>query len=71
MNLPKDTCPRCGATRFRFGWQVFSNGTRHIRVECADCGAYVCYASQTPENLRRAGPPPAAGPAGNQQEGLF
>lgn len=62
MSLPRDHCPRCDATRFRFGWQVFANGTKHIRVECAACGAYVCYAPQTPENQRRVGPPPEGGP---------
>jgi uncharacterized Zn finger protein len=66
MSLPADECRRCSGTRLHFGWQVFRNGTRHIRVECAECGAYVCYAPQTPENLRRAGPPPAGGPAGEE-----
>jgi hypothetical protein len=50
-------------------WQVFRNGTKHIRVECGDCGAYVCYAPQTPENVERAGPPPEGGPpAGEDQD---
>jgi hypothetical protein len=48
---------------------VFRNGTKHIRVECADCGAYVCYAPQTPENVERAGSPPDGGPpAGEDQD---
>ena len=54
LNLPKDRCLRCGASRFRFGWQAFLNGVKHIRVECADCGAFVCYAPQTSECIRRA-----------------
>ena len=73
MNLPKNECARCGGSRSRFGWQVFSNGTKHIRVECAECGAYVCYAPQTPEHLRRAGPPPEGDTPGDEHEqaGLF
>jgi hypothetical protein len=74
MSLPKDHCPRCGSGRRRFAWQVFRNGTKHIRVECGDCGAYVCYAPQTPEHLERAGPPPAGGAEAaddDRQERLF
>ena len=51
-------CKRCDSTRFRYAWQVFTNGTKHIRVECAACGGYVCYAPQTPENQSLAGPKP-------------
>ena len=30
--LPDASCSRCGATDFDFRWQLFANGTRHIRV---------------------------------------
>lgn len=56
--VPKSKCPRCGVARFRLDWQTFRNGDQHIRVECANCGAYVCYAPKTPENLEHVGPPP-------------
>lgn len=48
------SCDRCGATDFTVRWQTFANGTRHIRVNCGRCGAYVRYAPQTTENIARA-----------------
>ena len=47
-------CPRCGGSDLAFAWQTFANGTRHIRVSCTPCGAYVRYAPQTPANVARA-----------------
>ena len=47
-------CDRCGGTDFTVRWQTFANGTRHIRVNCGRCGAYVRYAPQTTENIARA-----------------
>lgn len=51
---PDPSCRRCDATAFGFRWQTFANGTRHIRVNCGRCGAYVRYAPQTAENIARA-----------------
>jgi hypothetical protein len=36
-------CPKCQATEFTTTWQTFSNGTRHVRADCAHSGAYVRY----------------------------
>ena len=47
-------CPRCGGTDLTFRWQTLANATRHIRVNCGRCGAYVRYAPQTTENIARA-----------------
>ena len=34
-------CLHCGAAAFRTSWQSFANGTRHVRADCARCGAFV------------------------------
>lgn len=47
-------CARCGQDDLTLRWQTFANGTRHIRVDCRHCGAYVRYAPQTAENVARA-----------------
>lgn len=52
-------CLRCGGTDLASAWQTFANGTRHIRVSCVPCGAYVRYAPQTPANVARADAAPA------------
>src|SRR6185312_6957850 len=39
-------CRRCGGARFRTSWQTFSDGTRHVRADCAACGAFVRYLKQ-------------------------
>ncbi|MCK6478598.1 MAG: hypothetical protein L6R43_00190 [Planctomycetes bacterium] len=56
-------CPRArpGCAGLLLRWQVFRDGTTHIRAECAACGAFVRYVRQTPEAIRRAGPPPTPG----------
>lgn len=56
-------CPRAfpGCTGLVLRWQVFRDGTTHIRAECATCGAFIRYVRQTPEAIRRAGPAPTAG----------
>jgi len=51
--------PKCTGLVLR--WQVFRNGTTHVRAECAACRAFIRYVRQTPEAIRRAGPPPAPG----------
>lgn len=48
------TCPKCGSQRLLMTWQKFANSTRHIRATCRDCGRFVRYAVQTPDNIRRA-----------------
>jgi hypothetical protein len=40
------TCRRCGGSRFRTGRQTFADGTRHVRADCATCGAFVRYLKQ-------------------------
>ena len=39
-------------------WQVFSNGTVHLRAFCVSCGAYIKYVPQTDEWLAAVGPRP-------------
>lgn len=51
-------CPYCGGEDATMRWETFSNGTTHIRVECATCGKYLRWAKQTPENLLTVGPKP-------------
>ena len=58
MSTLDERCPRCGAAEKRYSWQVFSNGTTHIRVECDGCGVYIAYAPQTPWNCDWAGSKP-------------
>ncbi len=36
-------CRRCGATGTRERGQVFADGSRHRRIECAACGAFIRY----------------------------
>jgi hypothetical protein len=49
-------CPYCEATERVLGWETFTNGTKHIRSECAGCGKWIEWAKQTPENLAIVGP---------------
>lgn len=56
-------CSRCGGDDLIIQWQTFSNGTRHIRVDCRRCGAYVRYAPQTAENVALADAATTAGSA--------
>ena len=49
------TCHHCGVIEEPdLGWQVFGNGTTHLRAECRACGRYIKYVPQTPENLSLA-----------------
>jgi hypothetical protein len=41
-------CPACGSGDFRFAWQEFANGTRHIRMTCRACGRFIKYQPQLP-----------------------
>lgn len=48
------TCPQCCSQSLLMTWQTFANNTRHIRVTCRRCGRFVRYATQCPDNIRRA-----------------
>ena len=48
-------CKYCNSENLNFTWQEFSNGSTHIRVDCADCGKFVKYAPKTLENLAKVG----------------
>lgn len=44
-------CARCGNNTVRVRWQTCRNGVgRHIRADCARCGRYIKFLSQTPAN---------------------
>jgi hypothetical protein len=43
------TCRSCGSATYRTSWQTFGNGTRHLRMECADCGVFARYLKQRPD----------------------
>jgi hypothetical protein len=47
-------CRRCGSTALHHAWQRFAGGTRHVREDCARCGAYRRYAPRTPLYARLA-----------------
>lgn len=47
-------CSKCGADALRLTWTVFSNGTRHIRGDCAACGKFSQYVPQSPLAVHRA-----------------
>ena len=54
-------CKTCGVVgEGRFEWQIFSNKTKHIRLDCTACGAYIKYVQQTPETLELVGEVPSA-----------
>jgi hypothetical protein len=40
------TCPKCGGATFKTAWQRFKNDTRHVRMSCAGCGAFMRYLPQ-------------------------
>jgi hypothetical protein len=39
-------CPKCGGTAFKTFWQTFADGSKHVRADCAACGAFVRYLKQ-------------------------
>jgi hypothetical protein len=46
------TCYRCGAADApRLRWQTCSNGRRHLRADCAVCGAFLKWLAQTADNV--------------------
>ena len=53
-------CRHCGAAEFVTAWQTFSDGTRHIRMTCARCQAFVRWVKQDgSEPMPRYEPAPA------------
>jgi hypothetical protein len=47
-------CSGCNGTTFKTSWQTFANGTRHLRMDCAECGRFVRFTKQTPAALSAA-----------------
>jgi hypothetical protein len=47
--VPDFACRKCGGVAFTTRWQTFSDGTRHVRMECAACGAFARYLPQRPD----------------------
>lgn len=48
IDLPEGVqCPRCGYLSAHVLWQTFSNGTKHRRANCAECGTFIVYLPQT------------------------
>lgn len=39
-------CRQCQGTKFKTSWQTFADGTKHVRMDCGDCGAFVRYLKQ-------------------------
>src|SRR5262249_47776852 len=39
-------CQKCGAAEFKTSWQQFAGGKKHLRADCARCGAFVRYLKQ-------------------------
>lgn len=43
-------CPLCPTRTLRANWHEFSNGTRHLRCECARCGKHIGYVREPFKN---------------------
>lgn len=60
--VPSDigaTCKRCGSTTFTTSWQVFADGTKHVRMSCGTCQAFIRYLPQrNGDRAERAGGSP-------------
>ena len=54
-------CKRCASLYIDYRWQVFADGTKHIRTVCRGCAAFISYARQEGGALELAGPPPETG----------
>jgi hypothetical protein len=39
-------CRRCGGVEFTTAWQLFSDGTKHLRMACARCRAFLRWVKQ-------------------------
>jgi hypothetical protein len=44
-------CPGCARRSLRVAWQTFSNGTNHLRCECAVCGRFIKHLKPPPDNV--------------------
>jgi hypothetical protein len=44
-------CPDCARQALRIVWQVFSNGTKHLRCECAHCKRFLKHLKPPPGNV--------------------
>jgi hypothetical protein len=44
-------CEPCCNNLVTLSWQVFANGTKHLRASCDRCGRFVVYLPQTDANL--------------------
>lgn len=36
----------CGSPEYDYEWQIFKNGTAHIRTTCVGCGKFIGWAPQ-------------------------
>src|SRR5262245_1384959 len=54
---PGVTCPHCQGTKATTTWQVFADGTRHLRADCQVCRSFIRYLpnQDKPPALRRGG----------------
>ena len=43
-------CYHCGSKQFKKVNQVFSDGRIHLRIECNDCGQFIKFGSQKPND---------------------
>jgi hypothetical protein len=63
----KVRCPDCARRALRLSWQVFADGTRHLRCDCMMCEGLVKYIRKPDPwfnmdlEFRAAGPPPGGG----------
>lgn len=45
--FPYYHCKRCRCVRSHLSWVTFSNGTKHLIVQCWDCGSFLGYVDQS------------------------
>lgn len=50
-------CPGCSGVKFKTFWQHFSNGTKRVRAECAQCGQFLRHLPQD-RKVEMSNPPP-------------
>ena len=48
---PEPVCRLCRGRAFTVRWQEFADGTKHLRQECAGCGAFAGYENQQRREL--------------------
>ena len=49
-NSPIVVCPRCGSARYDTHIVQFDDRSKHCRVECSDCGAFIKWGVSPPKN---------------------